>query len=865
MKARLQALLFGTVRRQLILGVALVHAVMMALFVWDLTTRQESMLLDRQTEQATALARAIATSSAGWLAARDYQGLREIVLAQSHYPELLYAMILDARGQVLAHTDPSRLNQYLLDLPKTGEAGQAGGPLILSHDADLVDVLGPVLLADRQIGWARVGVGQRITGQRLAAITRDGMLYALAAILFGALLAGIMGLRLTRRLHAIQAVTDAVQAGDAGRRVHASGIDEAAQLGQAFDQMLDTLAERERALRDRESHLRTLLQTLPDLVWLKDVDGVYLSCNARFERFFGAPEAAIVGKTDHDFVTADLADFFREHDRKAMAAGGPSVNEEWITFADDGHRELLETVKTPMRDGDGRVIGVLGIGRDITARKAAETELARHREHLEELVASRTAELARAKEAAEAASRAKSVFLANMSHELRTPLNAILGFAQLMARDARIPEDQRGNLAIVDKSGQHLLALINDVLDISRIEAGRASAHPDIVDLPELLATLVEVVDPRARAKGLELRLELAPELPRHIETDPGKLRQILLNLLINAVKYTERGEVALTAARMPVAPGEARAVLRFEVRDTGVGIAAAELDRIFQAFYQTDAGIRGGEGTGLGLTICREFTHLLGGALAVESEPGQGSTFRLTLPAREAAPPPAWDARVQATPAADVAARRILVAEDHPDNRELVRQMLERAGYQVRLAADGRAAVELFKAWMPELVLMDMRMPVLDGYQATRAIRALPGGDKPPILALTASAFEDDRPAILAAGCDDVIRKPIEIDHLLARLASLLNGGGQTAPATEMASAPAPVTTEPPLSLAGLPAATITDLRREAERLDPEAARAITRELRASHPAVADGIDALIDGFDFERLLKLCDEAGHD
>ena len=859
MRQSLNTLLFGSVRRQLILSVALVHAVLMALFVWDLTVRQKTLLLERQTEQAMALARGIATASAGWLAARDYQGLREIVQTQLHYPELQYAMIADRHGHILAHSDTGRLHQYLVDLPKPDPTA---GIRILSHSPELVDVLSPVILAGRQIGWARVGLGQHTIGARLATVTRDGILYALAAILIGSLLAGLMGWRLTRRLYAIQSVADAVQAGARDPRVTIGGHDEAAQLGQAFNQMLDTLATREHDLQYRESHLRTLLMTVPDLIWLKDTNGVYLSCNTRFERFFGAREADIVGKTDYDFVPHEVADAFRTHDRQAMLADAPTVNEEWITFADDGHRELLETVKTPMRDAEGRLIGVLGVGRDITARKQAETELAQHREHLEELVSSRTIELAQAKDAAEAASRAKSLFLANMSHELRTPLNAILGFAQLMARDSRLPEEHRRNLAIVDKSGQHLLGLINDVLDISRIEAGRLTAHPDVVDLPELLETLTEVIGIRARAKGLALRLEMAPDLPRRIETDPGKLRQILINLLTNAVKYSEHGEIVLSARRLD--PNEAAGHLELTVRDTGIGIDEADQERIFQAFYQTERGIQLGEGTGLGLTICREFARLLGGTLTVDSALGQGSTFRLRLPAKEAKDrcTTAIAHQVTTLPGAD--GWRILVAEDHPDNRALIGQVLEQAGFAWRMAGNGEEAVGLFQDWQPHLILMDMRMPVLDGYEATRRIRALPGGDRLPILALTASAFEDDRPAILAAGCDDVIKKPIEIDLLLSRVWRGLTG---TDIATRLATARPvadPETPAPRLSLAGLPVERLHALRRQAEHLDSEGVRAWIDTLRETDPNLARSLDTVLDGYDFDRFLRLCDEAEH-
>ncbi len=861
MLERLRVLLFGTLRRQLILGVALVHAVMMTLFIWDLTVRQQAMLLDRQTEHATALARSIATTSAGWVAARDYYGLREIVLTQSRYPELLFAMILDTRGRVVAHSDTTRLGQFVSDLPSSGSKN--GDIILLSHGAALVDVLSPITLAGRQVGWVRVGLGQRVIGQQLAVLIRDGILYALAAIVIGSLLASYMGRRLTRRLNAIQQVTDAIHTGDNSRRVSVTGADEAAHLARQFNEMLDGLAQREAALRDRETHLHTLLQTLPDLVWLKDQHGVYLSCNTRFERFFGAREADIVGKTDYDFVERELADSFREHDKKAMAAGGPSVNEEWIPFADDGHRELLETIKTPMFNASGKLIGVLGIGRDITARKRAEAELTQHREHLEDLVATRTRELEAARDAAEAANRMKSVFLANMSHELRTPLNAILGFAQLMERDARIPEDERKNLAIINNSGKHLLNLINDVLEISRIEAGRLSLKRETIDLHELLASLTEIMALRAQGKGLALRLERAVALPRFIVGDLGKLRQILLNLLSNAVKYTPHGEVVLAAgvAEPDANTPEGASSLVFEVRDTGVGIEADAHEKIFQPFYQTEYGIQLGEGTGLGLTICREYARLVGGSLSVDSTPGVGSTFRFVLPAEPAPPPEHLDTPrghvVRLAP--DQPAYRILVAEDQPDNQRLITQLLRQVGFQCRVADNGRDAVELFQSWHPHLIWMDMRMPVMNGYQAARAIRALPGGARVPIVALTASAFEEDEADILAAGCDEILKKPIRQDRFYDVMARKLDLRYLYVREPREPTHPERLANG---GLKGLPAAQLQALASAAEQLDTDAVAAAIAAIRENDKALANDLAQLADDYEFDRIARACREA---
>jgi signal transduction histidine kinase/CheY-like chemotaxis protein len=487
-------------------------------------------------------------------------------------------------------------------------------------------------------------------------------------------------------------------------------------------------------------------------------------------------------------------------------------------------------------------------------------ELQRHRQHLEELVAERTRDLILAKEMAESANRMKSVFLANMSHELRTPLNAILGFAQLMERDRRIPEDERANLAIINRSGQHLLDLINDVLQISRIEAGKISLRQEVFDLDGLLSELIDDMTAPARDKGLALRLERGPEAPRFIRGDLGKLRQVLLNFLSNGVKYTERGEVVLAVSGSPREPDPAGATvsLSLAVRDTGVGMTSADLERIFEPFFQTDHGIALGEGAGLGLAICREYAQLMGATLAVDSRPGKGSTFRFCLPVQPVDAPATAPVRVGRVVglAPGQSACRMLVAEDQADSQRLMAGLLEQAGFQVRIAGNGQEAVELYGSWRPDLVWMDMHMPLLDGYQATRAIRRLEAGKRVPIIALTASAFDEDRADILAAGCDEILHKPVDSQRLYELAGRYL--GLRFEYATEE-TAPAPAGSALDLSLAELPEDCRLALRQAAELLDADAVRAATARIREQDPALADALEELTANFDFDQILALC------
>jgi polar amino acid transport system substrate-binding protein len=371
-----------------------------------------------------------------------------------------------------------------------------------------------------------------------------------------------------------------------------------------------------------------------------------------------------------------------------------------------------------------------------------------------------------AKAAAERADRAKSRFLANMSHELRTPLNAILGFSELMKRDPGITPVLLNNLEIISRSGEHLLTLINDVLELSKIEAGRIVLNPETFNLHHLLVSLEEMFQLRARQKKLTLAIARAKDVPRYIHADQSKLRQILINLLGNAVKFTESGEVTLTVTRVePREKGSAReCILRFEVKDTGPGIVEEEQEKIFDTFFQTEKGQFSHKGTGLGLPISRKFVGIMGGELTVTSDVGVGTSFSFDLLALyangQAAVVPRDTRRVVALKA-EQPAYRLLVAEDNHFNRSQMVTLLKTVGFEVQHAVNGRQAVVKWRAWKPHLIWMDMRMPEIDGYEATRRIKASPGGKDTVVIALTASAFKEDRIKVIEHGCDDFVSKP--------------------------------------------------------------------------------------------------------
>jgi signal transduction histidine kinase/ActR/RegA family two-component response regulator len=465
-----------------------------------------------------------------------------------------------------------------------------------------------------------------------------------------------------------------------------------------------------------------------------------------------------------------------------------------------------------------------------------------------------------AQERAEAASKSKSVFLANMSHELRTPLNAILGFSGLMRNEPGLSDQQRGTLDIINRSGEHLLSLINDVLDMAKIEAGGTVLENDVFDLGGMVRDVMDLMGQRAAEKDLALLVDRSPDFPRYVRADAGKLRQVLVNLLGNALKFTERGGVTVRLHARPMTEPD-RSLLVMEVEDTGVGIPAASQATVFDAFIQV-GGASPQRGTGLGLAITRTYVELMGGRVAVQSAEGSGSIFRVEVPVDRASEEDAAAGSVGTGPRRVVSLEpgqppcRILIVEDQMENWSLLRRLMEEAGFQVRIAENGALGVEAFREWRPHLIWMDVRMPVMDGLEATRRIRVLEGGGDVRIVALTASAFLDERDNVMAAGMDDLVRKPYKPNEVFECAERLLG----IRLVREEIAAPGPAAPAGVIdlrALADLPAGLRGELTGAVVGLDRGHIAEVVSSVREYDPALGVALARHSDGMSYTAILQ--------
>lgn len=608
----------------------------------------------------------------------------------------------------------------------------------------------------------------------------------------------------------------------------------------------------ERKLYQNQQFLQRIINNAPLVVFVIDSDGTLTFARGRGLERFGFRRQDVLGTQYHELC----------RDHPICQDIGRALSGETVRGIHAFEGYYYDVNLAPILDEHAHMSGVLGISIDVTDRKRAREAL----HHTQMLRAAKLAE-ERARLAAEQAARAaedanlaKSTFLANMSHELRTPLNSVIGFSQFLANDLSLSDEQREYIALILRSSEHLLSLINDILQISKIESGRVELDPDDFDLHQLLHGLDSLYRARARNQGLNFTLDLDDNLPRYVHGDRRKVRQILVNLLSNALKFTEDGSITLRAWQQTT-EGDRRTLI-FQVGDTGPGIAPEEHADLFEPFSQTHAGKRSQTGSGLGLAISQQYAHLMNGEIEVDSSLGVGSTFTVTLHLREAQSAPHHE-RAQQRRVVGLApgqkAHRVLVVDDRWENRLMLVRKMEQLGFNVREATNGGEALTVWRDWQPTLIWMDMRMPFMDGYDATRRIRQHAGDAQPVIIALTASAFDRDREKVLAAGCDDYLSKPFR-DHDLHELirqhlgVEFVYADGQTSGIRPNGNGDHQRALARQ-SAADLPPQLVEQLRTAVSSLNLRATEEVIRQLRADWPQLAETLLNLAREFDFERI----------
>ena len=554
-----------------------------------------------------------------------------------------------------------------------------------------------------------------------------------------------VGYRLTLRI---------IRADGEERRVEAHADCERGPDGRVLSMycVFRDVTEQERLLEEAERNgrrYRLLADRSTDVIITYGFDGITTYYSPAVEALTGFKPEDLIGKSVatliHPDDVAEMVAGFRDF---ALSPAAVHHSRRYRVVTRSGEVRWFETRATATRDAQGRALEFQDVVRDVTETKRLEDELTEARDR------------------AEAGARAKSEFLANMSHELRTPLTSVIGFAGLLKDSPDLPEQERRHVERIASASDSLLGVINDILDYSKLEAGRVEMEPMAFDLRAMIEAAVAMVEASASAKGTTLQLDVAADAPAWLTGDVGRLRQVTLNLLSNAAKFTSDGQIRLCATWRA-------GRLRVEVQDTGIGIPEAKMAALFQRFAQADASTtRLYGGTGLGLAISRRLVEMLGGEIGAESEPGQGSTFWFEVPAPEADAPEA----APAAPQGAVMDMRILVADDAPANRELVGAILCGLGLTVDVVEDGAQAVEAARAGIYDLILMDVHMPVMDGLDATRAIRAGGGSRaRTPIIALTANVQPEQAERCREAGMDAHVGKPIQIAELLRAMAAVM------------------------------------------------------------------------------------------
>ncbi|MGP0566975.1 MULTISPECIES: ATP-binding protein [unclassified Nitrospina] len=766
-----------SLRHKLIAIIMLTSTVALLLAVIGLSIHDVLTFRNTQTRELASLAQILGAHSTASLRFHDSQTGFELLQALKTDSRIVSAALYDKQGNLFSHYHRQGKGPETFPRPPPESSAEF-------HRDDIIDLFRPVMANGEQIGTLYLQSDTNLLTERLQhyAVV-SGIVFALSLLVSFLISARVQSTVSAPILHLAEIVNRVSKEQNFSIRVERDREDELGFLVNQFNVMLGQIQERdqallqaheeleakveertrdlqheieireksENALRESEQRLQNVLDYATPLVYMKDLQRRFLLVNHQFVNLFGLSNDEVRGKTSEEIFDRDLLDqfFLKEED---IFQTGQSVETEELVIQNSSTETYL-SVKFPLRDSNNEIYGLCALCTNITERKQFEIQLQQ------------------AKAAAEAANMAKSTFIANMSHEIRTPLNAILGYSQILQRDQRLDPEQRKAVETIISSGSNLLALISDILDISKIEAGRMELQPAPFSLDMLLDHLISMFKLRSEQKGLELKVTPLPQEKTVVFGDEAKLKQVLINLISNAIKFTHQGSI-----RISVIP-ENNHFYKFEVADTGQGIRPEDLQSIFDPFRQGDQGIKSG-GTGLGLAIARKQVILLGSDLKVESEVGKGTRFAFTvkLPTPTQEVKPAQDMFQFVSRLEEGQHITALVADDVEENREVLCRFLKSIGVTTIEAEDGLEALERTREHLPDIIFMDIRMPKMDGTRAIQEIIREFGNDRFKIVVITASALEHEIERFLQLGCHDIILKPFRTQEVFNSLKKLLD-----------------------------------------------------------------------------------------
>jgi len=786
--AFLSRILASSIRRQLILGIALVHAILMTIFVSDLVERQRNFLHNQAVEQTTSLAETLAANSTSWVLSSDVIGLEEVILSQSKYPGLNYAMVVNKRGRILAHTNSELIGKFLSDPISISMLNAKPKPLILVNNHSQIDAAVPVFANQVHIGWARVGIGQDHVSAGLKAISRDGLIYTIIAITIGTLFAWFMASGLTSGLKKIVGVAENVTQGNHEVRSQLQRHDELGILSRDFDQMLDALQLREKQLKQTQEELLASQQRF-DLAMRGANDGLWDWDLINDKVYYSPHWCEMLGYRPEEIGNGHQEWSNRVHPDDLESA------EFDIQLHLDGKTRLYENIHRilhkngeyrwhlergiAVRDEQGRPYRMVGTNTDITERIRAQQALEVATQELEQRVAERTEELAennqRLDEAlahAQEASQIKSLFLANMSHEIRTPMNGIFGMLNLL-KETQLDSSQLSLLNTAFNSAETLLNILNDILDFSKIEAGKLELENIDFSLVDTIEELSSLFANKCYEKGIELINDLDIELPAMVIGDPTRLRQVLNNLISNAAKFTEQGEIVVHSELLENKNG--RVKVYFEIRDTGIGIPEEQLKHIFDSFAQVDATTtRRFGGTGLGLAISSQLVKLMDGEVGCRSKLGEGSVFWFSCTFK------ASDIDVPVIISTELLRKQnILIVDDNQTNRNILEKQLTLWKIERHDSAeDGPMALEMIGKHQGKddysIVLLDMMMPGMDGLELASEISKVYPQDGPILIMLTSMSGTQNKSRMKQHNIQACLAKPVRQSELYNSLINI-------------------------------------------------------------------------------------------